>query len=66
MKTEITNPTEALIWALALASTARTVDQHTRATAEATHFAAYHLPSEVAEAKKKAIILARKWEAEKW
>jgi hypothetical protein len=64
MKNEITNHTEALIWALALAINASTKAEYIKAMQSADHFASFHFKSEVDEAKKCAVLLAEQWNHE--
>jgi len=64
MKNKITNHTEALIWALALAINSRTKAEYIEAMDSADHFASFHFRSEVEEAKKQAVLLAEQWDYE--
>ncbi|MDB6167120.1 MAG: hypothetical protein JWQ83_2260 [Lacunisphaera sp.] len=64
MKNEITNHTEALIWALALALNATTKPEYLEAMRSVDRFASCHFPSEVEAAKKQALLLVDEWEKE--
>ena len=51
-------------WALGLAITASTKAEYIQAMKSVEHFASFHFPSEIEEAKKQALILVEQWDHE--